>query len=163
MRLWFTVFVLLLSALPAFAGELRGRVVGIADGDTLTLLVDGHDQYRIRLAEIDAPEKRQPFGQRSRQILSDYVFGKTIRVVTSGRDRYGREIGRVFAQRKTTELDVNAEMVKQGAAWVFDRYATDDSLYDLQDRAKKNRVGLWALPATDQVAPWTWRKAKAAH
>lgn len=162
MRLWFSVLVLWLAALPAFAGELRGRVVGIADGDTLTLLVDGHDQHRVRLAEIDAPEKGQPYGQRSRQVLSALVFGKTIRVVIAGTDRYGRHIGRAFAPREPEELDVSAEMVRQGAAWVFDRYSTDASLYELQDQARTNRRGLWSLPAADQVAPWDWRKAKAA-
>lgn len=162
MRLWFSVLVLWLAALPAFAGELRGRVVGIADGDTLTLLVDGHDQHRVRLAEIDAPEKGQPYGQRSRQVLSGLVFGKTIRVVTAGTDRYGRHIGRAFAPREPAEIDVSAEMVRQGAAWVFDRYSTDPSLYELQDQARTNRRGLWSLPAADQIAPWDWRKAKAA-
>ncbi|MBL9048294.1 MAG: thermonuclease family protein, partial [Tabrizicola sp.] len=126
------------------------------------LLVDGHDQHRVRLAEIDAPEKGQPYGQRSRQVLSGLVFGKTIRVVTAGTDRYGRHIGRAFAPREPEELDVSAEMVRQGAAWVFDRYSTDASLYELQDHARANRRGLWSLPAADQVAPWDWRKAKAA-
>lgn len=90
------------------------------------------------------------------------MFGKTIRVVTAGTDRYGRHIGRAFAPREPEELDVSAEMVRQGAAWVFDRYSTDASLYELQDQARTNRRGLWSLPAADQVAPWDWRKAKAA-
>ncbi|MDH1900617.1 thermonuclease family protein [Aeromonas caviae] len=95
MRAGLAAFAVILAATTAHAGELRGRVVAVADGDTLTILDASRQQHRIRLAEIDAPEKRQPFGQRSKQSLSDLCYGRDAAIEDGGRDRYGRTIGRV--------------------------------------------------------------------
>lgn len=146
------VLILALACSPAFA-TISGRVVGIADGDTLTVLDDKHQQHKIRLAEIDAPEKKQPFGSRSRQSLADICFQKLASVVEQGRDKYGRTIGRITC----AGVDANAEQVRRGMAWVYDRYVTDRSLYRLQDDAKRERRGLWA--DRDPVPPWRWRRA----
>ena len=146
------------------AVEYSGRVVGISDGDTLTLLVpDGssYKQVKIRLAEIDTPESKQPYGTRARQALSDLVFNKQARVVVETTDRYGRTVGRVYVDN----VDVNAEMVKQGAAWVYRQYAKDQSLLALEQQAKAAKRGLWALPEAQRMPPWEWRhggSAKAA-
>lgn len=156
-RLLLALVLSFIPCTPAQAEELRGRVVGITDGDTLTLLVQEH-QETIRLAEIDAPEKRQPFGQRAKQALSALAFGKPPRILSAGRDRYGRIVARVYTQGEDGETDISSEMVRQGAAWVFDRYASDGALYALQDEARAARRGLWALPAADQVPPWEWRR-----
>lgn len=156
-RLLLALFLTFILCSAAQADELRGRVVGITDGDTLTLLVQEH-QETIRLAEIDAPEKRQPFGQRSKQALSALAFGKQARLLSSGRDRYGRIVARVYTQGEDGEIDVSGEMVRQGAAWVFDRYASDEALYALQEEARAAKRGLWALPAAEQVPPWKWRR-----
>jgi endonuclease YncB( thermonuclease family) len=100
------------------ATEFVGRVVGIADGDTLTVLTAEWDEVRVRLAEIDAPEAGQPFGARAKQVLSSLAFGRTARVSVVDTDRYGRTVVRLYVGT----LDVNAEMVRQGAAWVYVRY-----------------------------------------
>lgn len=134
---------------------LSGRVVGVQDGDTLTLL-HAHTQVRIRLAEIDAPEKGQSFGQHSKQSLSDLCYGKEAQVAVSAQDGYGRSIGRVWC----AGTDANAEQVRRGMAWVFDRYATDKTLYTLQDEARQARKGLWSDPAP--VRPWEWRRSNAS-
>lgn len=143
----------LLAPVPvsATSSELSGRVIGITDGDTLTFL-HIHNPVRIRLAEIDAPEKAQPFGERSKQSLSDLCYGKEARVAISDHDGYGRSVGRV----RCAGTDVSAEQVRRGMAWVYDRYATDKTLYQLQDTARQARNGLWADPAP--VRPWEWRK-----
>lgn len=138
-------------AAAAQGGELRGRVVAVADGDTLTILDASRQQHRIRLAEIDAPEKRQPFGQRSKQSLSDLCYGRDAVIEDGGRDRYGRTIGRVSC----AGIDASAEQVRRGMAWVFDRYATDRRLYAIQDEARAARRGLWINAAP--VPPWEWR------
>ena len=141
----------------AQAGELRGRVVGVIDGDTMDVLDARRQQYRIRLAEIDAPEKGQPFGQQSKQSLSDLCFGRDAVIEGKSRDRYGRVIGRVGC----SGIDANAEQVRRGMAWVFDRYAADRSLYALQDEAREARRGLWRDSAP--VPPWEYRRAAAAR
>jgi endonuclease YncB( thermonuclease family) len=140
----------------ANAAELRGRVVGIADGDTLTLLTDQREQVRIRLAEIDTPERRQPYGDRARQALAALTFGRAVEVEVVDTDRYGRTVGRVRAGAE----DVNAELVRRGAAWVYRRYSRDPSLLRLEDDARAARRGLWALPAAERVPPWEWRAAR---
>src|SRR4051794_8087798 len=101
--------------------EMTGRVVGITDGDTITVLKDANEQVRVRLTEIDAPEKGQPWGARAKDALSALVFSQTVRVVDSGKDQYGRTLGRVYVGTK----DVNAEMVRSGSAWAYRQYLTD--------------------------------------
>lgn len=148
------VFALLLIAAPVFGDSiLTGKVVSIADGDTLTILVEGQ-QHRIRLAEIDAPERKQPFGRKSRQTLSELCFRKEVEVVIIDKDRYGRLIGRVFAGM----VDVNAEMVRRGMAWVYLKYAKDPVLFELEKIARSERRGLWA--GEEPTPPWEWRRGK---
>ena len=147
---------LALLPLSATAEEQIGRVVGIADGDTLTILDDRKQQIKVRLAEIDTPESAQPYGTRAKQELSRLVHGKTVIVKIQDIDRYGRMVGRVYVG----ELDVNAEMVKLGAAWVYRKYASDQSLYALEKQAKQKRAGIWNLPEAEQIPPWEWRKAR---
>lgn len=136
--------------------SFSGKVVGVADGDTITVLVDGNREAKIRFAEIDAPEKGQPWGGRSKQTLSDLVFGRDVRVQQMDVDRWGRIVGRVFVDNR----DVNREMVAVGAAWVFRRYLTDTSLIEVEARAKRERVGLWSMPEAQTVAPWDWRRGE---
>lgn len=139
------------------AVEYNGKVVGISDGDTLTLLVpDGasYRQIKVRLAEIDTPESAQPYGTRAKQALSDLAFNKQARVVVQDVDRYGRTVGRVYVGN----MDVNAEMIRQGAAWVYRQYAKDRTLYGLEGQAKVAKQGLWGLPEAQRCAPWDWRK-----
>src|SRR5215469_3803670 len=90
------IFVALVGPAPVSAEELVGRVVGVTDGDTITLVTDAHKQVRVRLAEIDAPEKDQPWGQRAKSLMSELVFGKPVRIETRGTDQYGRALGRVY-------------------------------------------------------------------
>ena len=108
--------------------DFTGNVVGIADGDTITVLDADKVQHKIRLTGIDAPEKKQPFGNRSKQSLSDMVFNKTVTVETGKRDRYGRELGKVLADGK----DVNLERVRAGLAWHYKAYERTQSAADRQ-------------------------------
>lgn len=137
----------------ASAEELTGRVVAIADGDTLTVLVSRR-QIKVRLTEIDAPERNQAFGTSSRQSLVELCANKDARVVEQGKDRYGRTLGRVFC----AGVDANAEHVRRGMAWVFDRYVTDRGLYPVQEDARAARRRLWQ--DSKPVPPWEWRRRK---
>lgn len=132
----------------------RARVVGISDGDTLTVLTRHHERIRIRLAEIDAPESRQPFGQRSKQALARLCMGKTATFVRGQQDRYGRLVARV----KCAGVDVQVEQVRDGMAWVYDRYASDPGLRALQREARHAKRGLWVQPTP--VPPWEFRRGK---
>ena len=129
-----------------------GRVVGVHDGDTLTVLTAGNVQIKVRLVEIDAPEIKQPFGQQSKQALSALVFGKDVEIRATGKDRYGRTLARVFLDG----TDVNLAIVKAGMAWRFDKYSKDGAFGTAQQEAQRARRGLWADAAP--VAPWEWRK-----
>jgi endonuclease YncB( thermonuclease family) len=98
------LFLLLIIALPVSAGQVyEGKVVGISDGDTITVLVGGRQPLKVRLAEVDAPEKSQAFGQRSKQSLSDLAFGQQARVEQQDRDRYGRIVGKVYVGKPGCE------------------------------------------------------------
>lgn len=123
----------------------------MADGDTITVLVNEHEQVKVRLAEIDAPEKSQAFGNRSKQALSALVFGKAVLVVDQGQDRYRRTVGRVYQDK----VDVNSEQIRQGMAWVYRKYSKDKSLLPIEAEAKAEKRGLWADP--EPVPPWEWR------
>lgn len=152
----------LLVALASFvnAEMVMGRVVGVADGDTLTMLDADQVQHKIRLAGIDAPEKKQPFGNRSKESLSDLVFDKTVEVETAKRDRYGRRIGKILVNGR----DVNLVQIERGMAWFYRQYRLEQSpadrrLYEeAENLAKAGKKGLWRDP--EPVPPWDFRHLK---
>ena len=145
------LLLFVLAAPAAWADTLTGKVVRVSDGDTLTVLV-AQKQVKVRLIEIDAPESKQAFGERSRKSLGAMCAGQQATVRFASRDKYGRVLGRVECQG----LDANAEQVRRGMAWVYDRYVTDRSLYALQNEARAAHLGLWADKRP--TAPWDWRK-----
>lgn len=155
----FVLFVVTLLSFSARAEDYVGRVVRVLDGDTITLVPTGKRQIKVRLAEIDAPEPEQPYGTEAKQELSSLVLGKTISVKFQDTDRYAVIVGRVYVDTH----DVNADMVRRGAAWVYSKYATDQGLYALEDQARKSKSGLWFLPETVQVPPWEWRRGKRSN
>lgn len=138
---------------PALAQEYNGKVIGVTDGDTFTLLSDAHQQYKIRLAEIDTPEKGQPYGQKAKKALSDLIFQQDVKVIQTDLDRYGRVVGKVYKN----DTYINAAMIEAGAAWVYRKYAQDKNLYNLEAVAKEQRIGLWNLPEAEITPPWQWR------
>ena len=136
------------------AETLIGRVVGISDGDTITVLDSNNKQTKIRLNEIDTPEMGQPYGAKSKQGLSDLIYEKTVTIQTQSKDRYGRTLGRVYLD----VTDINSEMIKRGLAWVYRQYSRDESLLLLESAARLNRIGLWGLPESQRIPPWEWRR-----
>jgi len=149
-------FVLQLSIL--LAGTVcawTGKVVGIADGDTITVLRDGHDQVKIRLYGIDAPESGQPFGKASKQNLSSMVHGQSVEVEVMDTDRYGRTVARIFVDGE----DVNAAQLRSGHAWLYRQYCKDWVCGDwagFETEARSIGAGLWA--DKDPTPPWQWRR-----
>lgn len=154
----FCVLLLLMPAIPVGAAELNGRVVAISDGDTVTLLTPAKETFKIRLAGIDAPEKGQPFGKKSRQLLADLIFDKDVRVVQKDIDKYGRIVGAIYLG----DEDINLLMVSRGGAWAYRRYLGpgDTVLIAAEDAARQNRLGLWALQDDQIMPPWEWRRMK---
>lgn len=150
----------ILWAGQAFTGTVAGQVVGVTDGDTITVLDDQRTQHKIRLAGIDAPEKAQAFGQRSKEHLSSLVFGKQVTVEAAKQDRYRRTVGKVIIDGR----DANLSMVVDGFAWHYKKYEGEQSpsdrlLYaDAEREARLERRGLWVEPVA--LAPWNWRKMK---
>jgi len=144
------VFLSLLLPLVVQA-DLSGRVVAVADGDTITVLDASNRQIKIRLHQIDAPEKKQDFGQASKQSLSTLVFGKQVKIEVADTDKYGRTVGKIWIGG----MDANLEQVKRGMAWVYEKYANDPAYFAAERTAKMNRVGLWDQP--NPTPPWVFR------
>ncbi len=140
-----------LVASQALAADFTGRVVGVSDGDTITVMHNGKGE-RIRLHGIDCPEKRQAFGNRAKQFTSKLAFGKTVTVQVVDRDRYGRTVGVVLLPDGRS---LNHELVRAGLAWMYRRYSNDQSLSDLEEEARVARRGLWV--DTNPIPPWEWR------
>lgn len=158
----------LLFYLPAFA-DVTGVVVGVADGDTVTVLDAAKTQHKVRVAGIDAPEKAQPFGQRAKQRMSALVFGKVCRLEGDKRDRYGRTVAKVWVSPPDCQgcpltLDVGLAVLTSGLAWHYKKYQNEQSPEDreryafAEDEARSKRAGLWT--EADPVPPWDWRKSK---
>lgn len=133
--------------------SLHGQATRIVDGDTF-VLDTGSQALKIRLSEIDTPERNQPYGLQAKNALSTLIDGKAVQVREAGRDKYRRTLGRVFVEGR----DVNAALVEQGAAWVYRQYSHDQRLLRLEEQARTARRGLWGLP--DPIAPWDWRKSR---
>jgi endonuclease YncB( thermonuclease family) len=141
-----------LAARPHYT--LTGKVVAIADGDTLTVIDDAKTQHKIRLAGIDAPEKGQAFGNKAREALGDKVFQQTVRVEVIDIDRYKREVGRIYLGDRF----INMEMVRDGFAWRYVQYDKPGEFTAAEADAREHRRGLWTDP--NPTPPWEWRKAK---
>lgn len=150
------LFFVISHLYPEQINEVSGKVVAVQDGDTVTILTDENKSIKVRLSQIDAPEKNQPFGQKSKQILSDMIYLKEVSLIEDDVDRYGRVVGSLYLN----DQDINAQMVQIGAAWVYPQYVYDHNLYNLQDEARLEKRGLWALPKKDQIPPWKWRKSR---
>lgn len=136
-------------ALPVHAYQ----VIGIHDGDTMTLLVD-KKPLKIRLANIDAPELKQPFGRRSKEALSATCWGKDAQYEPQTIDRYGRTVAIVYCDG----AEANRRQVASGMAWVYRKYNKTPSLWTVEQDARTSRLGLWA--DKEPVPPWEWRKAQ---
>ena len=137
---------------------LQGKVVRVADGDTITILDINNTQHKIRLQGIDAPEKAQAFGEKSKQSLYDMVHGKTVQVFFTKNDKYGRIVGKVFLDTQ----DICHQQIKSGLAWHYKKYQDeqpeeDQSAYSTSElTAKRQRLGLWSEP--QPIPPWDFRK-----
>lgn len=137
-----------------FAAEIQGKVIRVLDGDTIEVLQE-QQPVRVRLLNIDAPEKKQPFGRWSTNQLKSLLAGQSVTVSYTQTDRYGRVLGRVVTANGT---EANRQQVLKGAAWVYDKYNTDNSLPALQREAQTQKRGLWA--DNQPVPPWEWRHKK---
>lgn len=150
-----TVVFIALAALflngSAAADVITGKVIGISDGDTLTLLINGNQQVKVRLEGIDAPENGQEYAAKSKQGLSSKVFGETVRLRANGKDRYGRTLGVVYFDQE----NVNRWLVKEGLAWHYTKYSDDRELAAAQTEAKNARKGLWS--GFRPMPPWEYR------
>ncbi|MEW6166043.1 MAG: thermonuclease family protein [Pseudomonadota bacterium] len=157
----FTLFAaLLVATLPfhhAQADSLQGRVVGVVDGDTIDVLVGEREFHRIRLAGIDAPEKKQPYGQQAKRRMADLVFGKPVSVEFAKRDKYKRIVGVV--QLNGTDTGLN--LIRAGLAWHYKKYQVEQPLEeraayaDAEAVARNARAGLWS--DVNPAPPWIWR------
>lgn len=161
LAIWMLAIVAALASPATFAQDaIRGRVVGIADGDTLTLLDDSDQQHKIRIGGIDAPEKRQPFGQRSKENLSRLAFSKPAEATCPKRDRYQREVCTVTVDGR----DIGLEQIRAGLAWWYRKYAKEQpplqrvDYEQAESSARQQRVGIWA--DGEPIPPWEFRHPK---
>ncbi|MEP1490443.1 MAG: thermonuclease family protein [Algibacter sp.] len=134
---------------------ILGKVVAITDGDTFKLLTKDSTLIKVRLANIDCPEKKQPFSTKATQFTSEAIFGKNVKLEYLKKDRYGRFICNVIHK---DSLNLSRELVKYGLAWHYVKYSKDKYLQTIEDEAKANKVGLWQ--DKNAIPPWEWRKNK---
>jgi endonuclease YncB( thermonuclease family) len=142
----------------ANAAELKGEIVGVTDGDTVTLLDAHNQQVKIRLAGIDAPERKQPYGEKAKLVLSEMVYRQQVLIEWFKVDRYGRVIGKIISAGN----DTNLEMIRAGLAWHYKKYASEQLQADRESYARAETEarlatkGLWT--ENNPVPPWDWRK-----
>ena len=155
------LLTLLLAPVLAICADapFLGKVVAITDGDTLKVLTDDRRQIKIRLAEIDCPEKGQPWGKRAKQTLSQLAFSKFVLVEPVTTDRYGRMVATIFVDDK----NINETLVRNGHCWTYRKYVKHPIFYALEDYARNNNLGLWRLPESKRVPPWQWRRKRYNH
>lgn len=170
MRAWMLFPLLACIFGSARAEEFTSKIIAVLDGDTVLILREGGGTaaghppvspslgkrasglVKIRLAEIDAPEKAQAFGETSKRSLSDMVLGKQVKVASQAIDQYGRMV----AHLSVDGLDVNAEQIRRGMAWEYSNFHSNQALIALQEEARKAPRGLWVQDKP--TPPWIWRK-----
>lgn len=145
--------LLMAASCAAFAQQISGLVVGISDGDTLTMLDESNVEYKIRLSAIDTPEKKQPFWGAAKEALSSLCFKRPAIADVVDKDWRGRTVATVYCDG----IDTSAAMVRLGYAWVYTKYAKHrPDLPAIQNDAQAHRRGLWVDETA--VPPWEWRK-----
>ena len=148
------LLIWLFLAMPLAAASFTGEVVRVKDGDSILVYrPDVKRTSEIRLAGIDAPELAQPWGIQSRTAMRRLVLGKQVEVEVTDKDRYNRLVGKVWQGR----IYVNAAMTEGGHAWAYDRYMKDRQIRAGQDKARREKRGLWALPPEQRIVPAAWR------
>lgn len=151
----YKTFLLFLFPIIIFSQNKSYKVIGVKDGDTVEILMDGKPQV-VRLSHIDCPEKKQPFGNNAKQFASDLCFGKKVKLSTGWKkDRNKRLLAEIIL---SNGKNLNKELVKNGFAWHYKKYSKDNSYDDLEKQARKLKLGLW----NDKIptAPWEWRKSR---
>ena len=153
----FISWILLILFFFAFQNNqiIRGKVIGVHDGDSITLLLENNIELKVRLEGIDCPEKKQDFGNVAKQFTADLAFSKNVIVQKTGVDKYGRTLGYVILPDSTI---LNEELLKAGLAWHFVKYNSSPKLSQLESEAKSQKIGLWQMP--NPIAPWDFRKNK---
>ncbi len=136
------------------SGYFFGKVVRVIDGDTIVVLTSKKEEVKIRLEGIDCPESNKDYGAKAKKYTSDLCFGKQVKVVESGKDRYGRTLGFVYVD----DVCVNEELLKAGLAWHYKKYNKDENLVQLEWTARNNKIGLWSMK--NPMAPWDFRYNK---
>ena len=139
-------------SVPTTASRFTGRVVGVTDGDTISVMRDGK-AVKVRLAGIDCPEKTQPYGNAAKQFTSNFAFSKDIAVAITDKDRYGRLVGYVIS---TDGRCLNAELLSAGLAWWYKQYSNDKRLEAIEQDARNRKAGLWADKSP--IPPWDFRR-----
>jgi len=146
------VAVLFACSTQAFAEQFR--VIGVMDGDTVKVLSSDYRQIKCRLAAVDAPEKSQPYGQQSKQSLSDMIFNKTVDITITDHDQYGRSVCRI----SLSGIDINKMQIVRGFAWHYRAYSSDASYSQAESAARQQRLGLWA--EVNPTPPWAYRRSE---
>ena len=147
------LFILILCS-NANSLELIGKVIKVSDGDTVTILTEDKTQHKIRLNDIDAPEKKQAFGNKSKDNLAKYIAGKTVTVQYQKKDKYKRVLGTIYYNN----TDINLQQVKDGYAWVYKKYSNNQTYHKAEKLARDKRVGLWI--DKNPLEPWEFRKKR---
>ena len=151
MKKWCLGVLVASIPLTAFA-DFVGRVVGVSDGDTITVLTQNNQSYKVRLANIDAPEMGQPFGKEAKMVLSDFIYNKPVYVKEHAKDRYDLIIGTVLKGND----NVNRLMVRYGYAWAYRQYLTDNTMISLESYAQQQKIGIWKN--AENISPEQWRR-----
>lgn len=146
------IIILVLIYIPPGLSQVTGKVIGITDGDTFKMLIENNKQIRIRLHGIDCPEKKQDYGTKAKTFVSERIFGKTITIINTDTDRYGRIIAIVPYENTT----INEELLRNGLAWHYCKYDKREYWHYLQDSSRVQKVGVWSR--SDVIAPWEYRK-----
>ncbi len=153
-RYWVFIISFLLITTCVF-GQLKGRIIGVSDGDSVSLLDENNQVFKIRLHGIDAPEKKQDYGSVSKNFIGDMIYDKYVWVKTNGVDRYGRTIGIIYLNEKMEGQSINEKSLENGMSWHYKKYDKNVVWAALEVKARESKLGLWNMP--NPIAPWSFR------
>ena len=149
------IIIVFLSLSNCLYSQLKGRIIGVSDGDSVSLLDEKNVVFKIRLNGIDAPEKKQDFGNASKNFIGDLIYDKFVWVRTNGLDRYGRTIGTIYLNENMIGKSVNEMSLENGMSWHYKKYDKNIIWSNIELKAKEDKIGLWQLQ--NPIPPWSFR------